>query len=89
MVSTKVKYRESTLAPENKGAATRRKFLTGAAGAVAGGAALVAAPNISRAQDTTLKMQSSWGATSPFQDMAKQYIERVQAMSGGRLMVAF
>ena len=30
-------------------------------------------------------MQSSWGATSPFQDMAKQYIDRAVAMSGGRL----
>ncbi len=85
MSTTKVKYRESTLAPENKGLATRRKFLTGAAGAVAGGAALVAAPNVSRAETVTLKMQSSWGATSPFQDMARQYIDRVEAMSGGRL----
>ncbi len=67
--------------------ATRRKFLTAAAGAVAGGTAAVAMPNVSRAQTATLKMQSSWGATSPFQDMAKQYIERVEAMAGGRLKI--
>ena len=55
---------------------------------VAGGAAAtVAMPNVSRAQTTTLKVQSSWGATSPFQDMAKQYVERVEAMAGGRLKI--
>jgi TRAP-type mannitol/chloroaromatic compound transport system substrate-binding protein len=68
-------------------AKSRRRFLTGAAGAVAGGAAMVAAPQVSRAQTVTLKMQSSWGATSPFQDMAQQYIERVEAMAGGRLKI--
>ncbi len=66
---------------------SRRKFLTGAAGVAAGGAAMIAMPQVSRAQTVTLKMQSSWGATSPFQDMAKQYIERVEAMSGGRLKI--
>ncbi len=40
--------------------ATRRKFLTGAAGVAAGGAAAIAMPNVSRAQTVTLKMQSSW-----------------------------
>ena len=88
MGMTKTKVRNSTLAEENKGkAATRRKFLTGAGVAAAGAATLVAAPNVSRAQTVTLKLQSSWGATSPFQEMAKQYIERVEAMSGGRLKV--
>jgi TRAP-type mannitol/chloroaromatic compound transport system substrate-binding protein len=87
-MKTKVKIRNKTLAPENVGtAASRRKFLAGAAGATAGAAALVAAPNVSRAQTVTLKMQSSWGATSPFQDMAKQYIDRAVAMSGGRLNI--
>ncbi len=87
-MKTKVKIRNKTLAPENVGkAASRRRFLAGAAGATAGAAALVAAPNVSRAQTVTLKMQSSWGATSPFQDMAKQYIDRAVAMSGGRLKI--
>jgi TRAP-type mannitol/chloroaromatic compound transport system substrate-binding protein len=87
-MKTKVRIRNKTLAPENVGKpASRRSFLTGAAGATAGAAALVAAPNVSRAQTITLKMQSSWGATSPFQDMAKQYIDRAVAMSGGRLKI--
>ena len=62
---------------------SRRKFLKTGAVAAGAGAATLAMPNVSRAQTTTLKMQSSWGATSPFQDMAKQYIDRVTAMAGG------
>ncbi len=45
----------------------------------------VASPNVSRAETIVLKMQSSWGATSVFQDMARQYTERCEKMSGGRL----
>ncbi len=66
---------------------SRRKFLKGGALATGAAAATVAMPNVSRAQTVTLKMQSSWGATSPFQDMAKQYIDRVTAMAGGRLKI--
>ncbi len=87
-MKSKIKVRDRTLAPETKReSASRRRFLSGAAGAVAGGAALVAAPNVSRAQTETLKMQSSWGAKAIFQDMAQQYADRVEAMSGGRLKV--
>jgi len=66
-------------------ASSRRRFLTGAAGVAAGGAAMIAAPQVSRAQTTTLKMQGSWGAKSVFTDMAMQYVERVEKMSGNRL----
>ena len=62
---------------------SRRRFLKGALAGTAGAAAAVAMPNVSRAQTVTLKMQSSWGAKSPFQDMAKQYIERATSMAGG------
>ncbi|MEO1206762.1 MAG: TRAP transporter substrate-binding protein DctP [Pseudomonadota bacterium] len=65
---------------------SRRKFLKGgaiAAGAVTAGT--VAMPNVSRAETTTLKMQSSWGANAVFQEMAQQYVDRCQKMSGGRL----
>jgi len=63
-------------------AATRRKFLVGAA---ATGAAAIAMPQVSRAQTTTLKMQTSWPATDIFTDMANQYVARVNEMGGGRL----
>ncbi|HEY9568847.1 MAG TPA: TRAP transporter substrate-binding protein [Thalassobaculum sp.] len=66
------------------GRATRRKFLTGAAVAAVG---TVAMPNVSRAQTTALTMQSSWPVSDIFQEMAKQYADRVGEMSGGRLKV--
>lgn len=67
---------------------SRRKFLKGGAVAAAtAGAATVAMPNIARAAPVTLKMQSSWGAKAIFQEMAQQYVERVHAMSGGRIKI--
>lgn len=66
---------------------TRRRFLVSGGAAVAGVSAL-AAPNVVRAQSvTTLKMQSSWTASDIFQEMAKQYADRVDRMSGGRLKI--
>ncbi len=66
--------------------ASRRKFLAGAA---LTGAAAVAMPQVSRAQTVTLKMQGSWGAKDVFNEMAQDYVERVNAMAGGRLKVDF
>ena len=66
---------------------SRRKVLTNSAAAAGATAALVAFPQVSRAQTTTLKMQSSWSAKSIFQEMAKQYTKRVEDMSGGRLKI--
>ena len=63
---------------------SRRKFLL-AAGAT--GAATIAMPQVSRAQTTTLKMQTSWPATDIFTEMANQYITRVNEMAGGRLKI--
>ncbi|MCB1505657.1 MAG: TRAP transporter substrate-binding protein [Hyphomicrobiaceae bacterium] len=65
---------------------SRRRFLKGSA--VAAGVAAtstVAMPNVSRAETVTLKMQSAWGASDIFQEMAKQYTDRCEKMSGGRL----
>ncbi len=73
----------------DKGAATRRRFLTGAAAVTAGAATTVAMPNVSRAQTVTLKMQGSWGAKAIFTDMAQQYVERVEKMAGGRLKIDY
>ncbi|GAB4228336.1 MAG: TRAP transporter substrate-binding protein [Methyloligellaceae bacterium] len=68
---------------------SRRKFLKGGAVATGAAAATVAFPQVSRAQTTTLKMQGSWGAKSVFSDMARQYVERVESMSGGRLKIDY
>jgi TRAP-type mannitol/chloroaromatic compound transport system substrate-binding protein len=64
---------------------SRRKFLK--AGGIAAGAAVgtVAMPNVSRAQTTTLKIQTSWTASDIFQEMAADYCTRVNEMAGGRL----
>ncbi len=66
---------------------SRRKFIKTGAVVAGAGAATLAMPNVSMAATKTLKMQSSWGATSPFQDMAKEYVVRVDAMAGGRLKI--
>ena len=44
----------------------------------------IASPQVSKAKTQVLKVQTSWGSKSFFQDMAKQYVERVDKMSGGR-----
>ena len=67
-------------------AATRRKFLGGAAVA---GAATIAMPQISRAQTVTLKMQGSWGSGDIINDYAKQYVSIVNDMGGSRLKIDY
>jgi TRAP-type mannitol/chloroaromatic compound transport system substrate-binding protein len=68
---------------------SRRKFLR--AGAVAAGAtaATLAMPNVSRAQSTVLKMQGSWGAKDVFNEMAEDYVKRVNDMASGRLKIDY
>ena len=67
---------------------TRRSFLrTVAVGGTAAAAGTVVAPNVSRAQTVTLKMQTSWTASDPFQEMAADYVSRVNAMAGNRLKI--
>jgi TRAP-type mannitol/chloroaromatic compound transport system substrate-binding protein len=74
-------------APAKAGA--RRSFLTGATAVAAGGAAAIAMPNVSRAQTTVLKMQGAWGAKDIFNDMAQDYVTRVNEMAGGRLTIEY
>jgi TRAP-type mannitol/chloroaromatic compound transport system substrate-binding protein len=69
--------------------AGRRKFLKAAGVAGAAAAATIAMPQISRAQTTTLKMQGSWGAKDVFNEMAQDYVERVNKMAGGRLKIDY
>ena len=68
---------------------TRRRFLTGAAGVGAGAVAAVAMPNVSRAQTVTLRMQGAWGAADIFNEMAQEYVTRVESMAGGRLKIEY
>jgi TRAP-type mannitol/chloroaromatic compound transport system substrate-binding protein len=69
-------------------AVSRRKFLRGStimAGAAAGALAM---PSVVTAQaPKVIKMQTSWPASDIWMDFARQYVDRVQKMSGGRLKV--
>ena len=62
--------------------ASRRKFLL-AAGAT--GAAAVAMPQVSRAQTTVWKYQSTWPTKDIFHEDAVDYANKVNQMTGGRL----
>ena len=67
----------------------RRKFL-GAAVAGAAGAAAFSVPMISVAQSpVVLKMQGAWGAKDIFNEMAEEYVKRVNEMAGGRLRIDY
>jgi TRAP-type mannitol/chloroaromatic compound transport system substrate-binding protein len=69
--------------------ASRRKFLTGAAAATAG-AATLGFPMIGRTQSPiVLKMQGAWGAKDIFNEMAQEYVTRVNEMAGGRLRIDY
>lgn len=69
---------------------SRRTFIKGAAvTAAAAGTGTVAMPSIARAQTVTLKMQGAWGGQDIFNEMAQQYVSRVNAMSGGTLQIEY
>jgi TRAP-type mannitol/chloroaromatic compound transport system substrate-binding protein len=68
----------------------RRKFLkTGALAAGAAATGTLAMPQVSRAQTVTLRMQGSWGAKDVFNEMAEDYVKRVNEMAGGRLKLDY
>jgi TRAP-type mannitol/chloroaromatic compound transport system substrate-binding protein len=69
--------------------ASRRKFLTGAAAAATGAAAL-GFPMIAKSQaPIVIKMQGAWSSTDIFNEMAMEFVKRVNEMSGGRLKVDY
>jgi TRAP-type mannitol/chloroaromatic compound transport system substrate-binding protein len=70
-------------------ASSRRKFLKGAAVTAAGATTALAAPNISRAQSTVIKMQGAWAQRDILNEFAIDYVDRVNAMGGGRLKIDY
>jgi TRAP-type mannitol/chloroaromatic compound transport system substrate-binding protein len=62
----------------------RRRFLL----AGAAGAALVAMPQVSRAQTVDWRMQSAWPARDVLHEVAVDYARRVAAMTANRLRIA-
>ncbi len=80
---------DKTLSPVAAPQPARRKFLGAAATGAAGAAALVA-PMVSVAQSpVVLKMQGAWGAKDIFNEMAEEYVKRVNEMAGGRLRIDY
>ncbi len=74
-------------ATENK-TLSRRKLLKG--GAIAAGAtaaSTLAAPAVVGQAPVVVKMQTSWPASDIWMDFAREYVDRVEQMSGGRLKV--
>jgi TRAP-type mannitol/chloroaromatic compound transport system substrate-binding protein len=67
---------------------SRRKFLTSGAVAAGATAGALAMPSVVTAQSpVVVKMQTSWPASDIWMDFAREYVDRVQAMSGGRLSI--
>jgi TRAP-type mannitol/chloroaromatic compound transport system substrate-binding protein len=69
-------------------AVSRRSFLK--KGALAGGVAAgstLAAPAVLAQTPIVVKMQTSWGASNIWDEFAKDYGQRVEEMSGGRLKI--
>jgi TRAP-type mannitol/chloroaromatic compound transport system substrate-binding protein len=72
---------------DSKAAApSRRKFISSAAAATAGTAAL-GFPMVSRAQTTSLRFQSTWPAKDIFNEFANDFAKKVNDMAGGRLKI--
>jgi TRAP-type mannitol/chloroaromatic compound transport system substrate-binding protein len=83
------KFLKKTPQSSEKPSESRRKFLTGASAATAG-AAIAGFPMISVAQSpVVMKMQGAWGAKDIFNEMAEQYVKRVNDMAGGRLRIDY
>ncbi len=68
---------------------SRRKFLKGGLAAAAGVAAgSIGAPAVvTAAAPKVIKMQTSWPSADIWMDFARQYTQRIERMSGGRLKV--
>ncbi len=76
----------AAIASPSEGRPARRRFL----GAALTGAGALTAPMVSVAQSPiVLKMQGAWGAKDIFNEMAEQYVARVNEMAGGRLRIDY
>ncbi len=68
---------------------SRRSFLHKSAlgGSAAAAASVLAAPAVLAQAPLVMKMQTSWPASDIWMDMAREYVTRVEEMSGGRLKI--
>ncbi|MFN7222933.1 MAG: TRAP transporter substrate-binding protein [Paracoccaceae bacterium] len=70
-------------------ALSRRSFLRKGAlgGSAAAAASVLAAPAVLAQAPLVMKMQASWPASDIWMDFAREYVTRVEEMSGGRLKI--
>ncbi len=67
---------------------SRRRFLKGTGLAAGAAAGALAAPAVVTAQSPiVIKMQTSWPASDIWMDFARQYVDRVEAMSANRIKI--
>lgn len=67
---------------------SRRQFLKGGLLAAGGAAATTfGAPAVLAQSPVVVKMQTSWPSGDIWMDFARQYVDRVQKMSGGRIRI--
>ncbi|RGP39103.1 TRAP transporter substrate-binding protein [Pseudotabrizicola alkalilacus] len=68
---------------------SRRSFLRKGAlgGSAAAAASVLAAPAVLAQAPIVMKMQTSWPASDIWMDFAREYVTRVEEMSGGRLKI--
>ena len=64
-----------------------RRGLLKAAAVGAVGTAVLATPNVSRAQTVVMRFQSTWPQRDIFHEFAQDYVTRVNNLAGGRLRV--
>ena len=64
---------------------SRRSLLKGGAVAAGAAASSLAAPAVLAQAPIVVKMQTSWPPSDIWMDFARQYTQRVERMSGGRL----
>jgi TRAP-type mannitol/chloroaromatic compound transport system substrate-binding protein len=76
-------HQEETMTDTTTRAGRRGLLKAAAVGAV--GTAVLATPNVSRAQTTVLRFQSTWPQRDIFHEFAQDYVTRVNQMAGGRL----
>lgn len=65
----------------------RRSFLRRSALAGGATAGMLAAPAVLAQAPKVLKMQTSWPSSNVWQEFAQDYVNRVEAMAGGRLKI--
>ena len=71
MISFKV-HRNRKTPKSNEGINTGRRHILKSAAVAAVGSAALGFPQISKAQTTTLKMQTAWSEADSYQEMARQ-----------------